>query len=62
VETLWRDEEFVFVRDGLRPDDLLIISALAAPVDGMQLRTEETETEKPGNTGPPAESKKQEKP
>ena len=62
VETLWRDEEFVFVRDGLRPDDLLVISALAAPVDGMQLRTDETETEKPGNAGPPAESKKQEKP
>jgi RND family efflux transporter MFP subunit len=57
VETLWRDEEYVFVRDGLQPDDLLIISALAAPVDRMELRTEEAGTEKPGTAGSPAESK-----
>lgn len=62
VETLWRDEEFVFVRDGVRSDNLLIISALAAPVDGMQLRTEETAVEKPENTATPVESKEQKKP
>ena len=62
VETLWRDEEYVFVRDGLQPDDLLITSALAAPVDGMQLRTEKTEVEKVGTTESPAERQEQEKP
>ena len=62
VETLWRDEEYVFVRDGLEPDNLLITSALAAPVDGMQLRIEENEAERVGTTEAPAESKDQEKP
>jgi len=62
VETLWRDEEYVFVRDGLQPDNLLITSALAAPVDGMQLRIEENEAERVGITEAPAESKDQEKP
>jgi len=62
VETLWRDEEFVFVRDGFHPDDLLIISALAAPVDGMQLRKEQTVVDRPGNTENRVESKEQEKP
>ena len=62
VETLWREEEYVYVRDGLHPDDLLITSALAAPVDGMQLRTEQPEVEKPGNTGTAAESQGQKKP
>jgi len=41
VQPLWREEEYVYVRDGLRPDDLLIVSALAAPVDGMELRLEQ---------------------
>jgi len=62
VDTLWRDQEYVFVRDGLLPDDLLITSALAAPVDGMQLRTEQTEVERVGTTATPAEQKEQEKP
>ena len=62
VETLWRDEEYVFVRDGLQPEDLLITSALAAPVEGMQLRLEEKEAERVGITEVPAQSKEQEKP
>ena len=62
VEIIWRDEEYVFIRDGLRPDDLLITSALAAPVDGMQLRIEQDEAERVGTTEIPAESKEQEKP
>jgi RND family efflux transporter MFP subunit len=41
VQTLWREEEHVYVRDGLQTDDMLIVSALAAPVDGMDLRLEE---------------------
>jgi len=62
VETLWRDEEFVFVRDGLQSEDLLIISALAAPVDGMQLRMDQSGAEKPEITGTMPENKEQEKP
>jgi RND family efflux transporter MFP subunit len=46
VNTLWREEEYVYVRDGLQPDDLLIISPLAAPIDGMDLRIEGAEAEK----------------
>jgi hypothetical protein len=46
----------------LEPDNLLITSALAAPVDGMQLRIEENEAERVGTTEAPAESKDQEKP
>ena len=62
VETIWRDEEFVFVRDGLQSEDRLIISALAAPVDGMQLRMEQSGTEQPEITGTMPENKEQEKP
>jgi RND family efflux transporter MFP subunit len=62
VETLWRNEEFVFIRDGLHPDDLLITSALAAPVDGMQLRMEQSGPEEPEITGTIPDNKDQEKP
>jgi RND family efflux transporter MFP subunit len=62
VETLWRDEEYVFVRDGLQPESLLITSALAAPVDGMQLRVEEDEAARVGIRETPAENSRQEKP
>jgi RND family efflux transporter MFP subunit len=57
VKTIWRDEEYVFVREGLHPDDLLIMSALATPVDGMQLRREQTELAGPEPHEKPAESK-----
>jgi hypothetical protein len=62
VETLWRDKEFVFVQDGLQPEDSLVISALAAPVDGMQLRREQSGAEEPEVTGTIPESKEQDKP
>jgi len=62
VETIWRDEEFVFVRDGLQTEDRLIISALAAPVDGMQLRMEQSGTEHAKITGTESENKEQKKP
>lgn len=39
IQTLWRDEENVLVRDGIQPGDRLIVSGLSAPVDGMPLRT-----------------------
>jgi RND family efflux transporter MFP subunit len=53
VETIWRDEEYVFVRNGINPGDLLIISALATPVEGMQLRREQAETAAPEGPGKP---------
>ena len=59
VETLWRDEENVYVRDGLNPGDLLITSALAVPVDGMQLRVPQTEGVKPETAEMAAEPIKQ---
>jgi RND family efflux transporter MFP subunit len=49
VKTLWREEEYVYVKDGLHPDDLLIVSALATPVDGMELRLEQAEGEIAGD-------------
>lgn len=45
VQTLWREEEYVYVKNGLSPEDLLIISPLAAPVDGMDLRLERSGSE-----------------
>jgi len=62
VEILWRDEENVYVRDGLNPGDLLIISALAVPVGGMQLRTVQPEGAKPETAEKAAESIKQQNP
>ncbi len=54
VETIWRNEEYVFVRNGIDPGDLLIISALATPVEGMQLRREQAEAAAPESPGKPA--------
>jgi len=57
VNTIWRDEEYVFVRDGLQPGDLLILSALATPVDGMELRAEKSEAVQAANPEKPAPEK-----
>lgn len=38
VTTLWRDEENVLIRDGLRAGDFLVVSELPVPVDGMAIR------------------------
>jgi len=62
VNTLWREEEYVYVQDGLQPDDSLIISALAAPVDGMNLRTEGVEAEVSENMAKQPESRDQKQP
>jgi RND family efflux transporter MFP subunit len=40
VRTLWRDEENVLVKNGLQAGDLLIVSELPVPVDGMAVRIE----------------------
>jgi RND family efflux transporter MFP subunit len=62
VQTLWREEEHVYVRDGLQTDDLLIVSALAAPVDGMDLRLEETGGQMAGEMQNKPEGSGQKKP
>ncbi len=41
VQSLWRDQENILIRDGIQPGDRLIISALSAPADGMSVRTGE---------------------
>ena len=38
IKTLWRDTESVVIKEGLEPGDRLIVSDLAAPVDGMALQ------------------------
>ncbi len=40
VETVWRDRNAVFVRDGIKAGDRLVLSNIPAPVDGMPLLTE----------------------
>ncbi len=62
VQPVWREEEYVYVRDGLHPDDQLIISTLSAPVDGMDLRLENTESKAAGETTKQIESSEQQKP
>jgi len=59
VDIIWRDEENVFVRDGLQPGDLLITSPLAVPVDGMQLRIAQTEGEGAKTDGMSSEGREQ---
>ena len=61
VQPLWREEEYIYVRDGLHPDDQLIISALSAPVDGMDLRMEQTESKAAGETTKQTDSSEQQK-
>ena len=38
VDTLWRDESHVLVKDGLQEEELLIVSDLPVPIDGMMVR------------------------
>lgn len=41
VETVWRDAETVLLREGLKPDERLIISDLPAPIAGMPVQVAE---------------------
>jgi hypothetical protein len=41
VSPVWRDAEQVFLNEGLREGDRLVISEIPAPVNGMELRVEE---------------------
>ena len=38
VEILWRDAKTVLLREGLEPDDQLIVSDLPAPINGMPIQ------------------------
>ena len=40
VETVWRDRDFIYVRDGLTSGQAVVVSELAAPVQGMPLRVQ----------------------
>jgi len=40
VDALWRDAETVLLRQGLEPDDRLIVSDLPAPVSGMPIQVD----------------------
>jgi RND family efflux transporter MFP subunit len=46
VETLWRDRDSVLLRNGFRPGDLLIVSDLSTPVDGMAVKVEDSRSKK----------------
>jgi RND family efflux transporter MFP subunit len=47
VETLWRDANHVLLREGLEPGEKLIVSDLAAPVEGMKIRVSKPENDVP---------------
>ena len=40
VETLWRNAKTVLLREGLKPDDKLIVSDLPAPINGMPVQVD----------------------
>ena len=46
VKTIWRDQDTVVIRNGVNSGDILVISDIAAPVAGMDLRIQE-----PGKKG-----------
>jgi hypothetical protein len=51
VETLWRDAQVVVIGKGLSPGDRIIISDLAAPVEGMRVMLKEPNISKAGGGG-----------
>ena len=55
VEIIWRDKTNVLVRDGLQPGDLLIISSLAVPVNGMAVRVDQMADRDAKDTSPQPE-------
>ena len=55
VDVLWRDASRVLIRDGLSHHDLLIVSDLTAPVDGMNVNTGKRKSD--NTSGKPAANK-----
>jgi hypothetical protein len=45
--TIWRDTQTVFLGQGLNPGDRVIVSDLAAPVQGMKIQMKGAETAEP---------------
>ncbi len=55
VETVWRDETHVLIRDRVEPGDLLVVSNLAVPVDGMSVRIDRLDGAETAPAGTEAE-------
>lgn len=55
VDILWRDTGTVVLQKGLQPDDQVVVSDLATPVEGMAVQVENNGPEpiKPALTSPP---------
>ncbi len=49
VDTLWRDRDAVLLKDGIKPGDLLIVSDLSTPVDGMPVKIEDVKSKTPSS-------------
>lgn len=45
VRPIWRDPKIVLLKDALKPGERLIVSDLAAPVEGMMLRVDDSKSE-----------------
>ncbi len=50
VEPVWSDEQTIYLNQGLADGEQLIVSDLAVPVDGMELRIEKTGQKSPLQT------------
>lgn len=48
VEVVWRDPQYIFLRDGLKEGERLIVSDLATPVEGMPVIIERPGGREPG--------------
>ncbi len=48
VQVVWRDPQYIFIRDGLKEGERLIVSDLATPVEGMAVIIEEPDGRRPG--------------
>jgi len=48
VEVVWRDPQYIFLRDGLKEGERLIVSDLATPVEGMAVIVEQPDGRGPG--------------
>jgi len=50
IRPIWRDPEMVLLKDTLTPGERLIVSDLAAPVEGMMLRVDASNSEMKGES------------
>ena len=52
VEVVWRDPEYILLREDFRGRGRLIVSDLATPIEGMAVRIEKSGERRPGGLGP----------